>query len=452
MNRNITVAAALLRGFTAVLVVVGTMPVPFAALAQAPPPAPAAAPPLAAPSPGPPPETAAPEKFSVEQLDAMLAPIALYPDPLLAQVLMASAYPVQIVQAQRWLDDPAHKSLSDAALEKALQAENWDPSVKSLVPFPQVLSMMSAQLDWTQQLGYAMAAQQKDVMDSVQRLRRQAQIAGKLQSTPQQAVTSEGPTVIIQPAQPDTVYVPVYDPSVVYGDWPYPAYPPVYYPPPPGYIAGSALVAGLAFGAGVAIAGGLWGIGYPNWRYGNVNVNVNRWNTVNINRTRITSANWRPPATTLPARVNGPVGRPVGAVGLPANAVCRPNVRVPSGAVNRPTQRPAQLPARQNAPANQLPAAQRPAQMPARATPPAALPAPTVLRGESRGNALSGVGDGARASQYSARGSQSIQTRAPAAGGGLRGGAAPAAAARGGRSFQGGAGAARGGGGGRGRR
>ncbi len=417
MSRNITAGAALLRVIAAALVAVGTLPAPIYAQG---------APPAAAP---------AADKFSTEQLDALVAPIALYPDPLLAQVLMASAYAVQIVQAQRWLDDPARKSLSGGALEKALQAENWDPSVKSLMPFPQVLSMMSLQLEWTQQLGYAMLTQQKMVMDSVQRLRRQAQSTGTLKSTAQQTVTSDGPVVVIKPAEPATVYVPVYNPSVVYGAWPYPAYPPVYYPPPPGYVAGTALAAGLAFGAGVAIAGGLWNVGYPNWRYGNVNVNVNQWNSVNVNRTQINSATWRAPAgaSQLPARANGPVGQPGGRAGLPANAVGRPNVQVPSGAVNRPTQRPAQMPARANAPAARATpaAAQRPAQMPARANTPAA---------QNRGNAFSDVGDGARAGQYGARGNQSFQSRqqvSAAAGGGFR---------------SGGGGAARGGGGGRGRR
>jgi len=285
---------------------------------------------------------------------------------------------------------------------------------------------MSAQLEWTQQLGYAMSSQQKDVMDSVQRLRRQAQNAGGLKSTPQQTVTSDGPIVVIKPAEQNTVYVPVYNPSVVYGAWPYPAFPPVYYPPPPGYVAGSALAAGLAFGAGVAIARGLWGVGYPNWRYGNVNVNVNQWNSVNINRTQINSANWRPPAgaAQLPARTNGPVGQPGRPSGLPANAVGRSSVTVPSSAVNRPTQ----LPARTNAAAGQRPAQspartnaatpQRPAQPAARANAPAAA----RPQGQNTGNALGGLGDGARAGQYGARGGQSLQSRqqvsAPARGGG----------------------------------
>jgi hypothetical protein len=368
----------------------------------------------------------------------LLAPIALYPDQLLAQVLMAAAYPVQIVQAQRWLDDPAHKSLSGDSLEKALQAENWDPSVKSLVPFPQILSMMNAQLDWTQQLGYAVATQDADVMASVQRLRLQAQSAGSLQSTPQQTVSSDGSIVIIQPAEQNTVYVPLYNPSVVYGSWPYPDYPPVYLPPPTGYVVGTA----LAFGAGIAIAGGLWNVGYPNWRYGHVNININRWNTVNINRPPINSPAWRPPATQLPARVSGPVGRPSGPSGLPASAVGRPAVRVPTAVVDRPTQRPAQLPARASTPISRPGPTERPAQLPARVNTPPAAPMPTVLQGQTqtRGTAFSGASDGARAGQYGARGAQSVQSRqqvnAPAGGAARAGGAGAA---------RGGGGAARGG-------
>jgi hypothetical protein len=416
MGRNVSVSAILMRGLAAVLVAVGTQPAPMAAL-------------------GAPVVPEAPEVFSTEQVDALLAPIALYPDPLLAQVLMASTYPLQIVQAQRWLDEPVHQPLSGDALEGALRTENWDPSVKSLVPFPQVLSMMSTQLDWTQQLGYAVSTQEKDVMDSVQRLRRQAQIAGALTSTAQQTVTNDGPTVIIQPAEQTVVYVPVYNPSVVYGAWPYSTYPPVYFPPPPGYVVGAA----LAFGAGVAIARGLWNVGYPNWRYGSVNINVNRWNTVNINRPPVNSPAWRPPATQLPARTAGPVGRPGKPSGLPATAVGRPNVQVPSSAVNRPAQRPAQLPARPSTPTTpsapvqrpaQLPTRpsapatpiERPAQLPARANAPTARPAPSVspLQSQTRGNALSNISEGSRAGQYGARGNQSIQSsqsaRAPVAG------------------------------------
>ncbi|MGH7056451.1 MAG: DUF3300 domain-containing protein, partial [Acetobacteraceae bacterium] len=201
--------------------------------------------------------------FNTEQLDALLAPIALYPDQLLTQVLMAATYPLQIVEAERWLQQSGNSGLHGEALSKALEAENWDPSVKSLVPFPQVLAMLDGRLDWTQQLGYAFATQQADVMNSIQRLRSQAQQAGKLQSTAQQAVSSDQGSIVIQPANPAVVYVPAYNPTVVYGTWPYPAVPPVYIPPPPGYVAANALVSGLAFAAGVAVVGSLWGWAQP---------------------------------------------------------------------------------------------------------------------------------------------------------------------------------------------
>ena len=162
------------------------------------------------PSPAPAPAEAA-QSFNAEQIDALVAPIALYPDPLLTQILMASTFPLQVVAAARWVDEPAHKGLSEDALTKALEPENWDPSVKSLVPFSEVLAKMNANLDWMQQLGYAFAEQQADVLDSVQRLRRQAQSNGSLQSTPQQVVRTEQQEIIIEPAQPNVIYVPSYN-------------------------------------------------------------------------------------------------------------------------------------------------------------------------------------------------------------------------------------------------
>jgi len=149
-------------------------------------------------------------EFNVDQLDAMLAPIALYPDELLTQTLMASTYPLQVVAASRWLEKDNNKNLKGDALAKALESESWDPSVKSLVPLPQIIAMMNDNSEWTQQLGYAMATQQAAVMDSVQRLRRQAQKAGGLKTTEQQRVVVQEDDVVIQPANPETVYVPVY--------------------------------------------------------------------------------------------------------------------------------------------------------------------------------------------------------------------------------------------------
>jgi hypothetical protein len=221
--------------------------------------------------------------FSQEELEQIVAPIALYPDSLLAQIFMASTYPLEVVQAARWVK--TNKNLKADALTAALEKENWDPSVKSLVNFPQVLDMMNEKLDWTQKLGDAFLAQQKDVMDTVQKLRAKAQAAGNLKTTQQQTVIveKETQTIIIEPANPQVVYVPAYNPTVVYGAWAYPAYPPyTYYPP--GYTAGAAL---FSFGVGVAV-GAAWGYawGNCNWGHGDVNVNVNRNTNINSNINR----------------------------------------------------------------------------------------------------------------------------------------------------------------------
>jgi hypothetical protein len=237
-----------------------------------------------------------PAPFKAEELDQLAAPIALYPDPLVAQILMASTYPLEVVQAARFVKE--NPSLTGDPLAQALQGQSWDDSVKSLTTFPQVLSMMDGKLDWTQKLGDAFLAQQKELMVAIQRLRAKAQAEGNLKSTAEQTVTVEpaaaadpqaavqpaAPTVItIVPANPQVVYVPTYNPAVVYGAWPYPAYPPyAYYPP--GYVAGVGL---FSFAAGVAVGSALWG--NCNWGRGDVNVNVNRYNsyTKNVNTTDV---------------------------------------------------------------------------------------------------------------------------------------------------------------------
>ena len=199
-------------------------------------------------------DSSAPTTFKQEELDQVLAPIALYPDSLISQVLIASTYPLEIVQAQRWATQ--NKALKADALAKALEGQSWDPSVKSLVNFPQVLDMMNSKLDWTQKLGDAFLAQKKEVMDTVQKLRQKAQVAGNLKTTSEQKVTVEKETkiIIIESASPQVVYVPVYNPTVVYGTWWYPYYPPYYYYPP-GYAA---TTAAFYFTAGVAV-GVAWG-------------------------------------------------------------------------------------------------------------------------------------------------------------------------------------------------
>lgn len=216
--------------------------------------------------------------FKPEELEQIMAPVALYPDSLLSQILMASTYPIEIVQADRWVKQ--YKDLKGDELATALENADWDPSVKSLVNFPDVLAMMSDKLDWTQQLGDAFIGQQKEVMEAVQRLRARAQAAGKLESSKEQVIKVEqGPTqtIVIESANPDVIYVPAYSPTVVYGTWPYPAYPPYpYYPP--GYTVGAAAI---GFGVGVA-CGAAWGYawGNCNWRGGDVDIDINQ----NINR------------------------------------------------------------------------------------------------------------------------------------------------------------------------
>jgi hypothetical protein len=171
----------------------------------------------------------------------MLAPIALYPDPLLADILMAATYPLEVVEADRWIQDPAHAKLDRDRLTAVLEQEPWDPSVKSLVPFSQVLKMMDFNLEWTERLGEAFLADQAGVMDSIQRLREEAKAAGNLSSTLQQTVTieSEGQPITIEPSDSESVYVPDYSPSVVYGTWPYPSYPPMSFP---GFLGGDIVV------------------------------------------------------------------------------------------------------------------------------------------------------------------------------------------------------------------
>jgi hypothetical protein len=221
-----------------------------------------------------------PAKISNQQLDSLTAPIALYPDALLAQVLMASTFPQDVPAAAAW--SKANPKLEGDDAVKAVASEPWDPSVQSLVAFPQVLATMASKPDWVTQLGNAFLAQPNDVMDSVQRLRKQAQQAGNLKTNPQQKVVVEQSTIQIVPVNPQVVYVPTYNPTVVYGTWPYPAYPPVYVPPPPGYAVASGLAAGLAFGVGVAITSSLWS--NVNWNNHSVNINVNQYNNINVNR------------------------------------------------------------------------------------------------------------------------------------------------------------------------
>jgi hypothetical protein len=409
--------------------------VPFTAMAQ---------------SQSPPPPAADQQLLKAEELDALVAPIALYPDPLLAQVLMASSYPLEVVQADRWVSE--NKKLKGDSLKAAVDKEKWDDSIKALVATPSVLAMMSSKLDWTQKLGDAVLAQQADVMDAIQRLRAKAQANNKLSSTKEQKVTvtreQSKQYIAIEPTNPETVYVPYYDPNVVYGGWPYPAYPPYYFGYP-GYVPGALLATGIAFGAGYAI--GRWGSGGNYWG-GSFNWNNNN---ININRPRVNPLggnNWQHnPAHRQGVRYNNPrvqqrfgnnnlrngaqgrmdfrgrngqqVVRPGGGAGAatrPAGGGNRPATR-PAGGGNRVATRPSgggNRPATRPSGGGGNRAAARPA------------------GGAGRGNAMGNIQSGRSANLQSQRGRASMGSRG---GGAMRGG--------GGGGGRGGGGGGRGGGG-----
>lgn len=223
------------------------------------------------------------KQLSQAELEQILAPIALYPDDVLAQILIASTYPLEIIQADRWAKQ--NMGLKGDALTAALEKQPWDPSVKSLINFPDVLGAMSDKIDLTQKVGDAFLAQQQDVMKAVQSLRTKAQAAGNLKTSKEQKVIVEKETIVIQQADPQVVYVPTYNPTVVYGTWPYPSYPPAYYYPP-GYYAGAAA---FSFAAGVAV-GAAWGYAWGNCNWhgggGDINYNINRNTNINTNINR----------------------------------------------------------------------------------------------------------------------------------------------------------------------
>ena len=309
---------------TSAALVIGTMPAPLGAQ-----PAPA---PVAAPD-----QTQQGEQFSTAQLEALLAPIALYPDTLLTQLLMATTNPLEIVAASRWLAQGSNRALKGKALEDALRSQPWDPAVKSLVPFPQVLEMLNQQLEWTQQLGYAMQNQEAEVFDAVQRLRARAQTAGTLQSTPQQIVRTEpapppppGATdprqqnIVIDAGRSERRLRP--ELRSLAGLW---------------RVALCRRAAGLLRAAArlwlSERAGGgarvrrrrrdrraaLWGWARPNWgccwggRYGGVNVNVNRWNAISPARPWRGGGGGVWHGNNPGLRPGGGMGRPGGPVGHP---------------------------------------------------------------------------------------------------------------------------------------
>ncbi|MEO6960309.1 MAG: DUF3300 domain-containing protein [Burkholderiaceae bacterium] len=227
------------------------------------------------------------ELLSPPQMEQLVAPVALYPDSLLSQVLMASTYPLEVVEAQRWRAAQP-RNMSDQQISVGVQNKPWDPSVKSLTAFPDVLQMMSDRIDWTQQMGDAFLGQQQDMMDAVQHLRARAQATGHLNSGSQQTVVvnRQGPPVIqIVSANPEVIYVPVYNPLIVYGPWPYAAYQPFYWYPPAYRPAPGVFI---SFGFGLFAGHALWG--HVDWRQRAVTINVNRYNS--FNNTHVIDNRW----------------------------------------------------------------------------------------------------------------------------------------------------------------
>jgi len=220
-------------------------------------------------------------KIPTDQLDSLVAPIALYPDPMLAQTLVASTYPLELIQLQQWL--AKNPGLKDKALADAVAKQPWDPSIQALAGLPEVVKRLADDIQWTTDLGNAFLAQQSDVMDAVQRMRKKAQDTGNLKSTEQQKVETKvietKSVIVVEQADPQVVYVPSYDPVVVYGPPVYP-YPPIYYPPAGYYAAGLA----ISFGVGMMM-GAFWsgGWGWNSGWGGNNNININNNNNFNRN-------------------------------------------------------------------------------------------------------------------------------------------------------------------------
>lgn len=219
-------------------------------------------------------------KIPSDQLDSLVAPIALYPDEILAQVLVAATYPLEIVQLQQWL--AKNPNLKDKALTDAVMKQPWDPSVQAMAALPDTVKLLADDIQWTTDLGNAFLAQQGDVMDAVQRMRKKAQDKGALKSNEQMKVETkvveEKTVIVVQSSSPEVVYVPSYNPVVVYGPPVYP-YPPIYYPPPPPY--GYAATAAISFGVGVAV-GAAWGhCGWGcGWGHNDIDIDINN----NFNR------------------------------------------------------------------------------------------------------------------------------------------------------------------------
>jgi hypothetical protein len=334
-----------------------------------------------------------------EQLEDLVAPIALYADPLIAQILAASTYPLEIVEASRWMQ--ANSNLRGAELADAAKDQSWDPSVQALVVFPSVVQMMDRNLKWTTDLGNAFLAQQEDVMDAIQRQRQRASDSGKLASNEQQSVernvVDNRPVIVIQPVQPEMIYVPVYDPYWVWGRPRVVYYPDYWYPPRP--VAGVVIAAGVfGFFIGVGMNNYYhhWG-GWNNWGWrpgwGNRRVIVN--NNFYVNN------HYRPPPSYSGGRQEVWSHNPQHRVGVPYSS------RDVANRVGAPAPRPAMRTERDR-PVVTRPDARERSQPTREARPAPRQSSPSPSRDRT---ALGGIGDGSRTRVESDRGYSSLGNR-----------------------------------------
>jgi Protein of unknown function (DUF3300) len=229
----------------------------------------------------------------VGQIEAAVAPVALYPDALLAPLLMAATYPDEVAEAGAWLAEAHNQKLKGDALAAALEPRPWDPSVKALVPFPVILDMMAQRRDWVKELGAMVVAAPASVATAVQKLRHQAIADGKLKSSPRLTVRDPGGEVTIASADPAVLYVPVYNPALVFGAWAYPDYPPMFIEPPPGFeVSGADIQTGVGFSVGYGVLQPLWGWAHPDWSNGTIEVDTAAYNRINRYGPHVAASIW----------------------------------------------------------------------------------------------------------------------------------------------------------------
>jgi hypothetical protein len=229
----------------------------------------------------------------VGQIEATVAPVALYPDALLTPLLMAATYPDEVAEAAAWLAEAHNQKLKGDALAAALEPRPWDPSVKALVPFPVILDMMAARRDWMKELGAMVIAAPASVAAAVQTLRHQAIADGRLKSSPRLRVRDTGSVVTIALADPAVLYIPVYNPALVFGAWTYPDYPPMFIEPPPGFdVSGADIQNGVGFSVGYGVVAPLWGWAHADWSNGAVEVDTAAYNRINRYGPHVAASIW----------------------------------------------------------------------------------------------------------------------------------------------------------------